>query len=195
MKVRNAYAVVMLAVGCSGSDGEAGAPGARGTPGEQGPAGKSVAVSGERLRARWYVGADGARQFAGWYDSELDFECSFALAADGLTRCLPVSDVRADVYYQTVPDDCSKPYGFRPTSACSGMRLAAYAVGLDRALCPAPTIVYAIGAEVDPETVSVSDWDTECDYAGSAALGAGQLFSLGEPVSPSIFAEATVETD
>lgn len=47
------------------------------------------AESGTRLSARWYQGADGARQFAGFYDAELGQSCEFALAIDGVPRCLP----------------------------------------------------------------------------------------------------------
>jgi hypothetical protein len=48
-----------------------------------------AAASGSRLKARWYVAADGARQFASFHDSELKQDCEFSLASDGVVRCLP----------------------------------------------------------------------------------------------------------
>ncbi len=47
--------------------------------------------SGARLRARYIAGADGSRQFVGWWDSERKEECAFAKAEDGTLRCLPTS--------------------------------------------------------------------------------------------------------
>ena len=50
-------------------------------------------TNGTRLKARYYVGADGSREpiaAYGWYDSERRENCGFAKAPDGLTRCLPV---------------------------------------------------------------------------------------------------------
>lgn len=48
-----------------------------------------AAESGSRLKARWYVGADGSRQFLNWFDSEVQAECYFARGRDGALRCLP----------------------------------------------------------------------------------------------------------
>jgi hypothetical protein len=42
-----------------------------------------------RLRARELRGSDGARQLLGWFDSERNEACAFALAADLQPRCLP----------------------------------------------------------------------------------------------------------
>ncbi len=46
-------------------------------------------VEGSRLKAKNIVYADGASQFAGWHDTELDLDCGFGLADDGENRCLP----------------------------------------------------------------------------------------------------------
>lgn len=47
---------------------------------------------GSRLKIRYLEWSDGARQFAGWYDSERKEECTRASTPDGGTRCLPLSD-------------------------------------------------------------------------------------------------------
>lgn len=45
-------------------------------------------VEGSRLKAKLLTGDDGASQFYGWRDTELDLDCSFRMTPDGL-RCLP----------------------------------------------------------------------------------------------------------
>lgn len=47
------------------------------------------ADSGQRLKVLYYVAADGARQFATFHDTELEQDCAFATASDGVVRCLP----------------------------------------------------------------------------------------------------------
>lgn len=50
-------------------------------------------TSGSRLRARYWVGDDGSRQFIGMRDTQLDEDCFFYPASDGVTRCLPWSAI------------------------------------------------------------------------------------------------------
>jgi hypothetical protein len=47
------------------------------------------AERGKRLKAQYYVAADGARQFATFHDTELKQDCAFTTASDGVVRCLP----------------------------------------------------------------------------------------------------------
>jgi hypothetical protein len=67
-----------------------------------------AAESGTRLKARWYVGADGTRQWAfNWFDSERNEECSFQPATDGVLRCLPTGTAAIYTYY--LDAECSQP--------------------------------------------------------------------------------------
>ncbi|MEY4548401.1 MAG: hypothetical protein RL685_4596 [Pseudomonadota bacterium] len=71
--------------------------------------------SGSRLKARWFVGDDAAREFVGWFDSELKTECAFSRGRDGLLRCLPTSG--ATPLYTT--SDCTGPLVYSvPVSSC-----------------------------------------------------------------------------
>jgi len=45
--------------------------------------------SGTRLKARFLVASDGSEQPNGFFDSSRRENCTFATAADGVTRCLP----------------------------------------------------------------------------------------------------------
>lgn len=54
------------------------------------PAGANpVAKSGTRLKARWWATEDGALVFRDLYDTMLSTACTFRLAEDGKTRCVP----------------------------------------------------------------------------------------------------------
>ncbi len=47
--------------------------------------------SGSRIRARVAKTPDGAQAFMGWFDSQIEQDCTFLSSADGVTRCLPGS--------------------------------------------------------------------------------------------------------
>lgn len=50
--------------------------------------------SGDRLRARYILGADGSKQLTGFYDSEKGVDCVYLpLLASGELRCVPASKV------------------------------------------------------------------------------------------------------
>jgi hypothetical protein len=56
-------------------------------------------MSGTRLRARYYVGADGSRQFIGWHDKERGEDCAFVQQPDGTLRCVPFYSTAAATYF------------------------------------------------------------------------------------------------
>jgi hypothetical protein len=62
---------------------------------------KSAFRSGSRLKMRTLVSGDGASQFLGWYDAQLQAECSPETVVTGDIRCLPkhqVLDLTASRY-------------------------------------------------------------------------------------------------
>lgn len=80
--------MMILAAGC-------------GTAGAEDQRGPVEPVSGSRLVVQAWEGADGSRLPVGLFDRELGVRCEPRLAADGVTRCLPVgarslSEVRSD---------------------------------------------------------------------------------------------------
>ena len=75
--------------------------------------------SGTRLKARYYVGADGSKQFVGWRDTMRNEDCGFQKTDDGTLRCLPAPSYV--VYYADA--GCTQPLGNMVTgsgSACPG---------------------------------------------------------------------------
>lgn len=100
--------------------------------------------SGSRLRAMLLVGADDARSFVGWHDSQIDEECRALLAEDGKTRCLPgwsmelrYSDAGCTNLVAVRPYECSKPSRY-----VLGLSEAAQAACYDEA----GISVYEVGA-------------------------------------------------
>lgn len=90
--------------------------------------------SGSRLKARWYAGADGSRQFVNWYDTELGTECYFQDIGDGVLRCLP--SVTASVHY--TDSACSRLLFSDITSPCgeTPMTIGAVPVKIGGACAP-----------------------------------------------------------
>lgn len=78
------------------------------------------ARSGSRIKMRVLATPDGAKQFQGWHDTQLDVDCGFLVAADNQTRCLPTqrllnlgyfadSSCMEPVYITVVGPGCSAP--------------------------------------------------------------------------------------
>ncbi|MGE0328967.1 MAG: hypothetical protein AB7S68_42015 [Polyangiaceae bacterium] len=74
-------------------------------PPEGSPYDDAEVHSGSRLRARW-LEAEDARQFLGWYDTELDMRCYFVELKDGY-RCIP-----SQVYIGYLDAACSQQVAF-----------------------------------------------------------------------------------
>src|SRR5205085_12166844 len=53
------------------------------------PAYAVVPLPGSRLAPIFLAGEDESRQFVGWFDKARAENCSFAVAGDGVIRCLP----------------------------------------------------------------------------------------------------------
>lgn len=88
----------------TGTQGPAGVTGPTGPQGPAGTAGDSTVTSGTRLKLYYYQSGDGMQAPipGAFYDSTLGIECSPQIAADGVTRCLPVTPIGTEY--------CSAPY-------------------------------------------------------------------------------------
>jgi hypothetical protein len=144
------------------------------------------ATSGTRLKAAYYVGGDGAKQFAHWVDSARSNEtCSFQTASDGVLRCLPQV-----VYAQFYSDaKCTQPI-YQVASGCKPP--TAYAMPYDVTTCSelAPRDLYPFTAPVTLSGV----------YYGSAgsctAQGAsGTYYGTGAAIPASSFQSAQLQVE
>jgi hypothetical protein len=105
------------------------------------------AVSGTRLKARWYVSADGAKQFLGWFDSQRQENCSFQVAADGKTRCLPTTVLTFFYFYDP---ECKRPLAVS-APACPVRKYWADSLPIGSTCSPlGGTRVFESGAKIAP---------------------------------------------
>lgn len=157
----------------SSSTGEEPAPPACGTEIEGWEA-------GTRLRPRVLRPADGVGTLVAWHDTVLDADCDFAIAADGVMRCLPLG---VETYGEYLDADCTTP-----RAAGSSAEGTDY---LRANLCGG-TAVYEAGVfhENDYENPHEAEFrvlDGECvGFRGGGHYDAGPL------VPASTFAAATV---
>ncbi len=99
----------------------------------------------------------------GWHDTERDVDCSFALASDGKTRCLPVA-AKGSVFFT---DDACKSTSLVAVPAETACIGAARFVRTVSSTCPATTTVYALGAApVDLPGASIINGPDRCAKVG-----------------------------
>lgn len=125
--------------------------------------------SGSRLKARRYIGADGAKEWIGWHDTKRDIHCTTQLADDGKMRCMPAA--AAGFYFADAA--CTQPLGllldcgvpkevsrYTPSPQCTSAyyQYAAWSVGT----AVAPTTVYNLGGA--PEVCKSLSWSSVPGY-------------------------------
>lgn len=178
--------------GGPGSSQDGGGPNG---PGAVGPGATFAALetdqkSGTRLQARFFTTAEGYRAFAGWYDGQLKIACTFGVADDGVTRCLPVRTAYI-ASYMHAGTTCSGSILAVGPKACSA---SGYATGtvqslgsIDRSTCPARVPVTALGPEI---TGATSGSSSSC-VDGKTFLGPGDApYPLGAKVDATTFVRA-----
>ena len=134
-------------VGAVGVKGEPGAPGSAGKDGAPGKDGAATTVDGSRIKARYLVAEDGARELLGWRDTMLDTDCSFMVASDGATRCLPGTKYvgnQAAVFYSD--DACAVPVALWINAPPCAPPTPKYGVITDTDACVSTSRVYELGA-------------------------------------------------
>ncbi|MGZ3443641.1 MAG: DUF7481 family protein [Polyangia bacterium] len=68
------------------------------------------------MKARVQSTADGAKAFAGFYDTSLSIACAFNRAADDTLRCLPAASAYAGTYWGD--SGCSTLLAYSTTPGC-----------------------------------------------------------------------------
>lgn len=159
-------------------------------------------TSGSRLKARWYVGADGSRQFAGWFDTDLEVNCDFFyLAADGKRRCMPTGTATIATGYYTDPR-CTSPL-LIVTKGCARPKYTTitYVPGT---LCVegARFQIHRVGAPLAANATVYWNLLPAAGDAGSCSAAPGnphaathELFASNGVAPPTDFVEATEQHD
>jgi hypothetical protein len=184
-----AFAVATLAY-CGGtSPADADAPDAGTTPSQQ-----PTVRSGKRLRARVNTSVDGAREFLGWYDSDLQTACAPAPAMDGKLRCLPLGESQT-AYLDAA---CTSAFLKRNGGACRTDRAFAQerVNGIDSNGCGTEgKRIFRVRLEIPVPTESYRhDRERGCVAEGGTPDPAAKYFAL-EEVPPSDLVELTEEIE
>lgn len=104
---------------------------------------------GSRLRGIWWTAADGARQHSGlWRDTELQLDCTFALASDGVMRCLPPAPAVFVGYYRDATCSPERRWFVR-VAGCSDVPFGTSPSDG----CPAGTARFELAAAMRPERI------------------------------------------
>ena len=149
-----------------------------------------VYQSGSRLRAKYYLGDDGSKQFWNWYDNKLNIDCSFVMAADGKTRCLPYQGASSYTYFSD--SNCSTPLAIADCSSPGAYVITLQTVGSG---CTQSNQyhVFPIGGAFSGSTVYVKG-GSSCT-ATTTISGGWSYFTLGAEVPASSFVAATITTE
>jgi hypothetical protein len=149
-------------------------------------------TSGSRLKAKWYVGADGSKQFLGWHDSQLNTDCDFGVASDGATRCIPAYPAGALVATYFADAACSQPIAYL-YPGCATPTYASQSASASCALKPV-TQIFSI-AGVYGGTVYQGTSSSCTAVTATTILSLYTFYSIGTESPPSQFVQATVQTD
>lgn len=147
-------------------------------------------LPGSRLKPKFRRGDDGAKEYIQglWFDSQRGEDCTFLLASDGQTRCLP----KGNTFQYYADAQCTQAMVLLQ-SACStpayGVTTATVACGLDTG----GQHVFSVGPSTNPPMIY--------GKAGSSCFAIGPTsadytyFMVGAEVPPSSFVSATVGHD
>lgn len=166
------------------------------TPGETstGETGNETAggeISGTRLRARYTVGADGSREFVGWFDTVRGEDCSFKQGDEGRLRCLPAAHPVIDFS----DPDCTVPLVTLPPQLDCNGKPPKYVMAMDFSdACMPQARLFELGAAtqttVDPVYRSTAQ--------GCMPLGSGAMpvfFEIGPEVPMTEMVEGSTVTE
>lgn len=155
------------------------------------PPAKADPVSGSRLKAKFRAAEDGSKEFLPylWYDSELQVDCIFAVASDGLERCLPSAGGTLGYFLDAT---CTQPLAIFPTGCPPrfARRQEVVAVACGGAV---QAYLYEIkGPELKPTMLFYKPAGGTCG-AGGPPIAAYSYYALGLEMPASSFVAGTVQ--
>jgi hypothetical protein len=153
-------------------------------------------TSGTRIKAKWLVTADGARQANGWYDSMRKEDCFFSMAADGKMRCLAgLGGGGATILFTDTA--CTQPiaaFPMPPDAGCPTTAPANKSGYLYQALPCSVTQyrIFSAGSVIAIPSIVFQKSGTSCL---SAAVPPSYNWYSASEIAPTEFVEATVQID
>ncbi len=144
---------------------------------------------GTRLKVRYFVGGDGSEQAIGFFDTVRRENCTFAVAADGVVRCLPDVAARFSTFGHSYADAACTQELSVVASGCP-VKYTTKAVAQPNACGPGGTRIFPLGAKVTGQVY-------EDDPLGGSQCRRGTLsprsdyYVMGAEIPPSTFQNAT----
>ncbi|HEY4058321.1 MAG TPA: hypothetical protein VGM39_17030 [Kofleriaceae bacterium] len=152
--------------------------------------------SGSRLKARYLVADDGSKTMLGWHDAQLDMNCAFRLAEDGVQRCLP-EDLPPNNVRSFANSTCTNQvfYVSADCNATSPAYVGIYTESTTLTTCieTVGVAVYKLGSEVTlGSTYGQAVGTSSCDgpYGGTTSQA---TWFAGTHVAPTEFVARTQE--
>jgi len=144
--------------------------------------------SGSRLHVRYFTGADGSRQFDGFFDTQRGEVCwfggDFERASDGKIRCLPLLTRAAISFFQDAA--CMQRLVQVIATQCP---MAKYGYIAQTSQCPRTIAFYPIGAAFSGSTAYYFNGSGQCVVFPSS-VASFNLYTVGSEIPPSTFVEA-----
>lgn len=161
--------------------------GAVGTGGMMNPVGDADAEeSGSRIKAKRIVGADGSKQFEGWYDTNLKVECSYLMMSDGKLHCIP--EYAATIGFSD--SACTMPVIGLIIQGCPPPPIAGYISST--LMCGYSYAARTVGPPVS-QSMYYSNFGGPC--VSSPISSPFTVYATGAELPPSMFVAATVVQD
>ena len=151
--------------------------------------------SGSRLKAKYYAGSDGSKQFAGWHDSMLNVDCGFSPASDGTTRCVP-SGATTQLFFSD--SGCAQALAYIPATGCNSPPYALVTVPASATPGCASyfeRVLQVVGAYSGAIYTGTPANCSEQPDGGAIWRATYAFYTVGSEVAPSTFVAATVQTD
>jgi len=156
----------------------------------------NAAVSGTRLRARYYVGEDGSKQFIGWHDMMRDEDCTFWQPPGGTLRCTPFYVTSAASMFSDI--GCSVPVtiAVKATGSACGVTAPAAKYAYLSDACGANRQRYVVSSQPTAAPVFTKS-GAACTDITTAVAATYDVFSLTSPTPApdSAFVSATEQVE
>ncbi|HXU74106.1 MAG TPA: hypothetical protein VN947_32535 [Polyangia bacterium] len=178
--------------GAHGGSGGGGS-GGNGGGGSGGNGAQPDYASGSRIKARVTSTSDGARAFAGFYDTQLSVACAFSRAADDSLRCLPSGVAYIGGTYWS-DAGCTTPLAYSngcTTMYASKSESTATCVDIGYNATSYRTRIYAIASAYSGSMVWVG---SPGSCTGIATPATTLFFNVGSEIAASTFAAGTIDT-
>ena len=149
--------------------------------------------SGSRLKVKYLAGEDGSGLIVGMFDSQLQTDCYFYPAGDGVTRCLPVT--QATLVYADAA--CTKQIGLMWAYAGCAITAPKYTAEAKGVVCGTSSqlSIRPVVSELSPQP-SVYYNKTSSGSCASQSLSPTivyKFFDLGAELPPSSFVGASLQ--